>query len=51
VDVHGARISTVGERAEDVFYLCDADNRPLDADTCARLRERLEVTLAPPVGG
>ena len=51
VDVHGARISTVGERAEDVFYLSDADNRTLDTDTCARLRERLEVTLAPPAAG
>jgi [protein-PII] uridylyltransferase len=48
VEVHGARIVTVGERAEDVFYLSDADNRPLDAAARDRLRDCLVVTLAPP---
>ena len=51
VDVHGARIVTVGERAEDVFYLADAENRPLDAGTRERLRASLETTLAPPATG
>ena len=41
VDVRNARISTVGERAEDVFYVTDRDGRPLDP----ALRERLELAL------
>jgi [protein-PII] uridylyltransferase len=48
LDVHGARIVTVGERAEDVFYLTDSEGRPLDAATRERLRERLESTLVTP---
>ena len=49
----GRRLAAEGSLsdAEDVFYLSDAENRPLDADTCARLRERLEVTLEPPAAG
>ena len=31
VELHAAKIMTVGERAEDVFYLTDFDNRPLSA--------------------
>ena len=31
VELHAAKIMTVGERAEDVFYLTDFDNRPLAA--------------------
>ena len=30
IELHAAKIMTVGERAEDVFYLTDFDNRPLD---------------------
>jgi [protein-PII] uridylyltransferase len=29
VDLHGAKIMTVGERAEDVFYVTDNEGRPL----------------------
>jgi [protein-PII] uridylyltransferase len=29
IELHAAKIMTVGERAEDVFYLTDFDNRPL----------------------
>jgi UTP:GlnB (protein PII) uridylyltransferase len=32
---------TVGERAEDVFYLTDFDNRPLTAAAGEHLKERL----------
>lgn len=45
VELHAAKIMTVGERAEDVFYLTDFDNRPLDADAEQRLRERLLKAL------
>jgi [protein-PII] uridylyltransferase len=36
-----AKISTVGERAEDVFFLCDKKQRPLTLD----LREQLKTRL------
>ena len=39
--LHAAKIMTVGERAEDVFYVTDFDNRPLSAADSQRLRERL----------
>ena len=42
--LHGARIVTVGERAEDVFYIADADDRPLD--TAARQRVQLALVDA-----
>jgi UTP:GlnB (protein PII) uridylyltransferase len=36
---------TVGERAEDVFYLTDFDNQPLNAAAAERLKERLVQAL------
>ncbi|MFO0334288.1 MAG: [protein-PII] uridylyltransferase [Pseudomonadota bacterium] len=42
VQIHGARIVTVGERAEDVFYLTDVEDRPLDSTA----RERLQAALS-----
>jgi [protein-PII] uridylyltransferase len=45
VELHAAKIMTVGERAEDVFYLTDFDNRPLAAAAAERLRERLVQAL------
>jgi UTP:GlnB (protein PII) uridylyltransferase len=36
---------TVGERAEDVFYVTDADNRPLDDAAANRLKDRLTEAL------
>ena len=36
-----AKISTVGERAEDVFFLCDRKQRPLTLE----LREKLKQGL------
>ncbi len=41
VELHAAKIMTVGERAEDVFYLTDLDNRPLSQPAAERLRGRL----------
>jgi len=41
VDLHGARIMTVGERAEDVFYLTDEFGKPLDEARQARLADAL----------
>jgi [protein-PII] uridylyltransferase len=41
IHLHGAKIVTVGERAEDVFYLSDENGRPLDDAARERLREAL----------
>jgi [protein-PII] uridylyltransferase len=45
VELHAAKIMTVGERAEDVFYLTDFDNRPLSASATERLKEHLVQAL------
>ena len=45
VELHAAKIMTVGERAEDVFYLTDFDNRPLSNAAAERLRDRLVQAL------
>jgi [protein-PII] uridylyltransferase len=45
VDIHGARIMTVGERAEDVFYVSHEDGRPLSEEAGARLQQKLMESL------
>jgi len=45
IELHAAKIMTVGERAEDVFYVTGADNRPLDDAASARLKDRLTEAL------
>ena len=45
VELHAAKIMTVGERAEDVFFLTDFNNRPLAAAAGERLKERLVQAL------
>ena len=45
VELHAAKIMTVGERAEDVFYLTDFDNRPLGSAAGEQLRERMIAAL------
>jgi [protein-PII] uridylyltransferase len=45
VQLLAARIVTVGERAEDVFYVADADGRPLDAANRERLATALRAAL------
>jgi [protein-PII] uridylyltransferase len=41
INIDTAKIMTIGERAEDVFYISDAEGRPLSKDSCSALRERL----------
>jgi [protein-PII] uridylyltransferase len=41
IDMETAKIHTVGERAEDVFYISDQNGVPLGKEACAVLRERL----------
>ncbi len=45
VDIMAAKIMTIGERAEDVFYVCRRDGSPLDEAAQARLRDELVATL------
>ena len=45
VDLHGAKIMTVGERAEDVFYLTDENGAPLDSNRQTSLSESLRQAL------
>jgi len=45
IELHAAKIMTVGERAEDVFYVTDFDNRPLTERMAQALRERLTEAL------
>jgi len=47
VHLHGARIVTVGERAEDVFYIAGADDKPLDAAQQQRVTRALTEALDP----
>jgi [protein-PII] uridylyltransferase len=45
VVLHAAKIMTVGERAEDVFYVTDFEGRALEAEAADRLKARLTEAL------
>lgn len=45
IDIAAAKIMTIGERAEDVFYISDLDGKPLDDDTQEKLRTLLTAKL------
>jgi [protein-PII] uridylyltransferase len=45
ISINGAKIMTVGERAEDVFYITDADDRILDDAACSRVQDALVRAL------
>lgn len=45
--VHGAKIATFGERAEDVFRLTGRSGKPLDAAERETLRAQIERALGP----
>jgi len=46
IDMDTAKIHTVGERAEDVFYISDENGVPLSDQACSALRDRLIERLA-----
>jgi [protein-PII] uridylyltransferase len=45
ISINGAKIMTVGERAEDVFYIADPDDRPLHEEACKRVQDSLVRAL------
>jgi [protein-PII] uridylyltransferase len=45
VAINGAKIMTVGERAEDVFYITDTEGRLLQKEACERVQDSLVRAL------
>jgi [protein-PII] uridylyltransferase len=45
VAINGAKIMTVGERAEDVFYITDAEGGLLQEEACQRVQDSLVRAL------
>ncbi|HEX9207274.1 MAG TPA: [protein-PII] uridylyltransferase [Steroidobacteraceae bacterium] len=45
IDVITAKIMTIGERAEDVFYITDVQGRALSEDACKRLQEGIMAAV------
>lgn len=48
IEVHAARITTLGERAEDMFYISDQQDRPLSEEKLAILKDALTKSLTIP---
>jgi len=48
VAVHTAKIVTLGERAEDVFYVTDRSGQPLQPEFCEQLKHALTAALDQP---
>ena len=47
LSLQNAKIATLGERVEDVFFVTDAHNQPLsDPELCARLQETISAQLS-----
>jgi len=48
VTLQNAKVTTIGERAEDVFFVTGRDNRPLDEAKSQALKSALEEALTEP---
>ena len=49
LSLQNAKIATLGERVEDVFFVTDADNQPLaDPELCQRLQAAIVSQLSKP---
>ena len=45
IDIETAKILTIGEKAEDVFYITDLEKKPLSDDRCDSLKRSLTERL------
>ena len=50
IDIEAAKIMTIGERAEDVFYISDESGRPLDRGAREALKQALVEKLGAGIG-
>jgi [protein-PII] uridylyltransferase len=46
IHLHSAKITTIGERAEDLFIITSPEGQPLDEELQERLREKLKHNLS-----
>lgn len=46
IEVHAARITTLGERAEDIFYISDRNDAPLSESALDKLQTALTTSLS-----
>ncbi|MCF5826697.1 PII uridylyl-transferase, partial [Pseudomonas syringae] len=54
LSLQNAKIATLGERVEDVFFITDAHNQPLsDPQLCSQLQEAIvkQLSVNPDAGG
>ena len=48
INIQTAKILTIGERAEDVFFITDNDGNPLDARQCEELEQAITSAVGQP---
>mgnify|MGYP000426804517 CR=1 FL=1 len=48
VRVHSARVATIGERVDDVFFITDSGNRPVDDETVRAVERELAHRISNP---